>query len=109
MPLKLFIAMPEGHFLEEKEGEQLHPSTPLLVIEGYARVSSAEALKEKLQQIGLIELLNADSGVTRIGEEPLPLDDEGKEDILHYAGQKQLLDEIFQPDHFYASSIKEER
>lgn len=107
--MKLYIRMPEEHVMHDKEIEQLPEATPLIVIEGYVKVPSIVELAEWLQEEGLIELLNADNGVIRINKEPLPNDPEGKEDFAFYSQKTKLLDEIFQPDHLFASSLKVEK
>lgn len=103
-PMCLYMKMPEKQILDENEVAQLEKKTPLFVVEGYVKVDSTSELAARIKAIDLIELINIDSAVSRIDHEPMPNDIEAQEDIIQYASNKEPLETIFQPDHFYATT-----
>lgn len=105
LPIKFFLHMPEERILAQEDIAAIPESQPLVVMEGYIKDSSL--LVEKIHKIGLLSIVNANVAKThhciKDPEAELDLENYKKLDDDHMITSK-----VFEIDHIFCSSMKEE-
>lgn len=110
--LNLYMKMPEEKILSCEEVDLLQPAQPLIVIEGYIR--NAQDLSAAIARLGLLAIVNANTTASHVmqyasqtDQSPIE-DDDAREYLNKYSQEQELVENLFEIDHIYCSSIGEE-
>ncbi len=109
-PCHVYIGMPEERILSLSEIQNLKESTPLFVIEGYAKVKD---LALRIHEIGLMNLIlinSSGSSLQFANASDCSLEGRFEEERLQLeASRQEMIHSLFEIDHVFCSSIHQEK
>lgn len=107
--VKVFMRFPQEEIVPEGDIAGVPDDTPLIVLEGYVRT---ENLAAQIQDLGFYTILSANTAIIPQyikGIEDTRLDEKADADIATFSAQGNIADEVFEVEHVYCASMREER